>query len=135
MTLLAGCGSAARTPQALQNLPDSKVWQISEVVPVPVEVTYRNLLANARACWRNPTVVEEDPFDAKLGYARISVRLVGDLLVESSVTGMVTLYPEGPGATRLEARSLPLLNRLNFQDLAGRASGQKRDCETARQTY
>jgi hypothetical protein len=133
--LLAGCASAARTPQALQEMPDNKVWQVRETVNAPLDVAYRNLLANARACWRNPTVVEEDPFDEKLGYARISVRLIGDALIEGSVTGMVTLFPDGAGATRLEARSLPMLNRLNFENLAARATGQKRDCDTSRQIY
>lgn len=105
--LLAGCASPAPSPESLNAMDAEKSASITEIIELPVQAAYRNFLFRARQCWQvMPRVVESDPFDSDLGFARVSVRVTGGILMDSFITTTVDFSPINESSTKLVGKSL-----------------------------
>lgn len=111
IALLQGCATnRPMTGAQLMSTQDESYSRHTFTVPVPVKTAYRNALAKARECWQTSTsiipglmsmafVLETDPFDPDVGYARIAVVIPGQVALAAA-----TFKPQGNG-TAIEARA------------------------------
>lgn len=105
--ILFGCASPAATTDDLMLLPPDKAYEFVSSAPVPVAVAFRNVRDQARKCWSTPyRLVEADPFESTLGFARVSLRLPGDMVLKTAVMTAIDLFPQPDGTTRIVGRSL-----------------------------
>lgn len=140
--LLQGCVTTLpKTSDGLAATEREDVSRHRFEVPVPVATAYRNTLRKARECWQQATsavpllvtttfIVEADPYDAGVGFARIAMRQGGRM-----VMAVVTLAPAGDAATRIEARAFvsPIGTSLGEADVPLMdkwALGQPVECQT-----
>lgn len=105
--LVFGCASPAATTDDLMLLPPDKVYEFVSSAAVPIAVAFRNVRDQARKCWSTPyRLVEADPFESTLGFARVSLRLPSDMVMKTVVMTAIDLFPQPDGSTRIVGRSL-----------------------------
>ena len=134
---MTGCVIAPMSPEALSSASAEQVHEVTFTVPVTVNAAYRNTLGKARECWQQTSgviltqsfFVEGDPFDAELGFARVSVR-TGSVVITS-----VTLKPDGPTSTTGVGRNVKVMGGLahhvgylDLPNLAAWAEGRLVTC-------
>jgi hypothetical protein len=140
--ILTGCLSIhPRAPLELAAADTDQVIEHNFRVPIPVTTAYRNTLVRALECLQHSGRgfffsvtyrVESEPFDAEVGFARISVRL----LSADVITTVITLKPIGTNETEIIGRNLNPRFALGFigeQDLPNLAKwalGQPIACTT-----
>lgn len=131
---LTGCALPGKTPQEFLEIPAEKLYITETTVAVPVSTAYRNILARARACWSQPAFgVDGDPFDTELGYALVSQRAHGDLLVSPYIIKMVEIYPDKAQGSKIVVKKrrggiIPLLGDSDIPNVPQWAEGKNLPC-------
>lgn len=131
--VLAGCTTSAHTPRELMSVPSDKVHEYIVVVDIPLAIAYQNVLEKTRLCWRGMFAGEADgdPFDATLGYARVSFSVPGGMLPTYTFAGY-DLFPITGSRTRIVGRHSTVTGKWAEINLKGWADGTEAKCWPAR---